>query len=43
MNSYYDNIDNEPLSLEGPIDWYYDKVAEHACSQSSVNMYAYTT
>lgn len=24
MNPYYDDIEEEPLSLENPIDWYYD-------------------
>lgn len=36
MDSYYDNIENEPLSLEEPIDWYYDKVAEHGYATECV-------
>lgn len=36
MDSYYDNIENEPLSLDGPIDWYYDKVAEHGYATECV-------
>lgn len=29
MNSNHDNIENVPLSLEEPIDWYYDRTAQH--------------
>lgn len=36
MNSYYDNIEIEPLSLEEPIDWYYDKVAENGYATECV-------
>lgn len=36
MNTYYDNIEIEPLSLEEPIDWYYDKVAEHGYATECV-------
>lgn len=36
MNTYYDNIEIEPLSLEEPIDWYYNKVAEHGYATECV-------
>lgn len=36
MDSYYDNIENEPLSLDDPIDWYYDNVAQHGYATECV-------
>lgn len=36
MNSYYENIENESLSLEEPIDWYYDGIAEHGYATECV-------
>ena len=36
MNNYNDNNEDEALSLEEPIDWYYDKVAEHGYATECV-------
>lgn len=29
MNSFFDDLEDEPLSIDNPVDWYYDDVAEH--------------